>query len=175
MNTRSPLLSLVFSLGLAVAAAQAETTVKLTNVHLCCNSCVKGVDKAIAGVGGVTAACDRPSETVTLTAPDKAAAQKAVDALVAAGYYGRSGDAEVKVKDTSMAKNAKTTSLTVADVHLCCDKCVKAVDKAVTSVKGVTGHTAEKNAKTFEVKGDFNQKEVFSALQSAGLTGKAAK
>jgi len=37
----------------------------------------------------------------------------------------------------------------------------------------VVGRNAEKNAKTFEVKGDFNPKEVFAALQAAGLTGKA--
>jgi copper chaperone CopZ len=60
-------------------------------------------------------------------------------------------------------------------VHLCCGKCVTAVDEAVKSVPGVKAHTAVKNAKTFEVTGDFNDKEVFTALQKAGLTGHAAK
>jgi copper chaperone CopZ len=49
------------------------------------------------------------------------------------------------------------------------------VDKTVKSVAGVESHTAARNAKTFEIKGDFNDKEVFDALQKAGLTGKVAK
>ena len=54
-------------------------------------------------------------------------------------------------------------------------KCVSAVDKAVKSVSGVKEHTAKKNAESFEVTGDFNDKEVFDALQKTGLTGKVAK
>jgi copper chaperone CopZ len=168
------ILTLTVTAALALVA-RAESSVKLSGVHLCCNACVKGVERAVTKVPGVTAACDRDSETVTLTAADKAAVQKAVDALVAAGYFGKSSDASIKVKDTSGAKDAKVTSLTVNGVHLCCGKCVTAVDKAIKSVKGVTSHTAEKGAKSFEVKGDFNAKEVFAALQNAGLTGKAGK
>jgi copper chaperone CopZ len=63
----------------------------------------------------------------------------------------------------------------VEGVHLCCGKCVTAVDKAVKSVSGVKNHTAVKNAESFEVTGDFNDREVFTALQKAGLTGKAGK
>ena len=170
---KTPFLTALLTAALALAA-RAESTVKLSNVHLCCKSCVNGVAKAVGQVSGANAACDADAGTVTLTAADSATTQKAVDALVAAGYYGKSDDAAVKVKDTSGAKDAKVTSLTLADVHLCCGKCVTAVTKAIGSVKGVTGNTAEKNAKTFEVKGEFNAKEVFTALQAAGLTGKAA-
>jgi copper chaperone CopZ len=167
------LLTAIVTAALAIAA-RAESTVKLSNVHLCCKSCVKGVATAVSKVSGATAECDADARTVTLTAADSAAAQKAVDALVAAGYYGKSEDAAIKLKDNSGAKDGKVASLTVADVHLCCGKCVTAVNKAIEGVKGVTGTTAEKNAKTFEVKGDFNPKEVFAALQATGLTGKAA-
>ena len=154
-------------------ASRAESTVKITGVHLCCKSCVTGVTKAVGKVSGATAACDAESETVTLTAPDAATAQKAADSLVAAGYFGKSSDPAIQLKDTSGAKDAKVTSLAVNDVHLCCGKCVTAVNKAISKVSGVTGNTAEKNAKTFEVTGSFNAKEVFRALQDAGLTGKA--
>ncbi len=153
--------------------AQAESSVKLTGVHLCCKSCVKGVEKAVGTVSGVTAASDAEAETVTLTAPDAATVQKAVDALVAAGYFGKSENPAIKVSDTSGAKDAKVSALTVNDVHLCCGKCVKAVNEALGEVKGVTSNTAEKNAKSFEIKGDFSPKEVFTAFQKAGLTGKA--
>src|SRR5438445_654695 len=75
--------------------------------------------------------------------------------------------------DTSGAKDAKIASRTVNEVHLCCGKCVKAVNAALGEVKGITSNTAEKGAKSFEIKGEFNAKEVFAALQKAGLTGKA--
>jgi copper chaperone CopZ len=136
---------------------------------------VTGVEKAVSKAKGVTAAVDKDAGTVTLTAADKAAAQGAADALVAAGYYGKSDSADMSLKDTSGAKDGKVSSLTVNDVHLCCDKCVKAVNAALGKVTGVTGNTAEKKATSFEVKGDFNPKEVFAALQAEGLTGKAGK
>ena len=166
------ILTLVVTAALA-AFAQAESTVKLTGVHLCCKSCGKGVDKAVGTVSGVSAASDLDAGTVTLTAPDAAAAQKAVDALVAAGYYGKSEDAAIKVSSATGAKDGKVSALTVSDVHLCCAKCVKAVNAALADVKGVASNTAEKNAKSFEIKGDFNPVDVFAALQKAGLTGKA--
>ena len=110
---------------------------------------------------------------LTLTAVDKAAVHSGVDELVAAGYFGKSDSAEVTVKDTSGAKDGKVTSMTVDDVHLCCDKCANTAKKVLAKVKGVTGDTAEKKVTSFEVKGDFNPKEVMAALQEAGLTGKA--
>jgi copper chaperone CopZ len=73
------------------------------------------------------------------------------------------------------AKGKKVQTLKLEGVHLCCAKCVSAVDKATKSVAGVTEQTAKKNAETFEVTGDFNDQEVFDALQKAGLTGKVAK
>jgi copper chaperone CopZ len=165
-------LTLIATLALA-AFAQADSTVKLTGVHLCCKSCVKGVDKAVGTVSGATAASDMDAGTVTITAADAATAQKAVDALTAAGYFGKSEDAGIKVDDSTGAKDAKVSSLTVKGVHLCCGKCVKAVSAALADVPGVTSNTAAKNAETFEVKGDFKPTDVFAALQKAGLTGKA--
>ena len=161
-----------FMLGCLV---QASETIKLESVHLCCNGCVKGVDKAVATVDGVTATSDKDAGTVTLTVPDKETGQKAVNALVAAGYFGTTSDAAIKVRGRTGAKGAKVEKITVTNVHLCCDKCVKAVAKALESVDGVKGNTAAKNAESFEVTGSFNDKEVFTALQKAGLTGKLAK
>ena len=165
------ILTLVATLALA-AFAHAESTVKLSNVHLCCKSCVKGVDKAVGTVSGASAVSDSDASTVTITASDAATAQKAVDALTAAGYFGKSEDPAIKVSDATGAKDAKVSSLTVSDVHLCCPKCVKAVNAALATVPGVTSNTAEKNAKSFEIKGDFKPTDVFGALQKAGLTGK---
>jgi copper chaperone CopZ len=167
-------LTLVVTAALA-AFAQADTTVKLSGVHLCCKSCVKGVDKAVSTVSGATAASDSDASTVTITAADAPTVQKAVDALIAAGYYGASDTADIKVSSATGAKDGKVSALTVSGVHLCCPKCVKAVNKALGEVAGVTSNNAEKNATSFEIKGDFNPKDVFAALQKAGLTGKASE
>jgi periplasmic mercuric ion binding protein len=165
--------SAILGLALAVSARAADVSVKLTDVHLCCPSCVKGVEKAVAPVHGVTAKADMDEGTVDLTGPDTATVQKAVDALTAAGYYGKSSDAGIKVNAATGAKDQKVQSLQVEGVHLCCGKCVKSVNTALSSVAGVTGNTAAKGAKSFTVTGNFNDKEVFDALQKAGLTGKA--
>ena len=158
-----------------VLSARADVSTKVSDVHLCCQSCVKGVHKAVDGINGLTAAVDGDAETVTLTGPDAATVQKGADALVAAGYFGTSSDTNIKLAADTGAKGSKVKTLKLQGVHLCCGKCVTAVDKAVKSVPGVKEHTAKKNAETFEVIGDFNDKEVFDALQKAGLTGKVAK
>jgi copper chaperone CopZ len=174
-NTFMKIVVAIVSIAFAfiASASAADSSAKITDVHLCCKGCVTGVEKAIGEVPGAKAAVDQDSGTVTLSAPDAATVQKAADALVAAGYFGKSSD--VKLDATSGAKGEKVQSLKIEGVHLCCGKCVKAVDRAVKSVSGVKDQTAVKGAKSFEVTGDFNDQEVISALQKEGLTGKAAK
>jgi copper chaperone CopZ len=172
---KSLFLSLIAMLALA-PLSQADVTVTLSNVHLCCNSCVKGVDKAVASVDGAKGVCDKAAKTITITAPDNATAQKLADTLVKAGFFGDSSDTSIVKMDASTgAKGEKVQTLTVKGVHLCCNSCVKAVHAAVMGVSGVTGETAQKGAESFTVTGDFNDADVFAALQKAGLTGKVGE
>ena len=163
----------IAAFALTLTARAGEASAKITDVHLCCQSCVKGVKKAVEGVEGVTASANQDEGTVTLTGADRASVQKAADALVAAGYYGKSSDVKLNGETGATGKNVK--SLEVENVHLCCGKCVKAVNTALGEVKGVAGNTAAKGVKSFTVNGDFNDKEVFTALQKNGLTGQAGK
>lgn len=158
-------------LALTLTARAADVTVTLTDVHLCCQSCVKGVARAVADVAGLTAKADEDAGTVTLTGPDTATVQKGADALVAAGFFGKSSDAAIKINADTGAKNQTVSAIKIEGLHLCCGKCVKAVKAALDTVPGVTGNTAAKGAKSFEVTGNFNDKDVFDALQKAGLTG----
>jgi copper chaperone CopZ len=170
------LISIASILAAALWSIQAaDTTVKLNNVHLCCPSCVKGIDKAVTGVSGATAQCDKDARTVTITAPDQATAQSAVDRIIEAGYFGSSSDPAIKVSDKGGAPKGKLQSLKITGVHLCCGKCVNAVNEALSKVKGVKANTAAKGADSFEVTGDFKGKAVFAALNKAGFAGKAAK
>src|SRR5882672_8594638 len=169
------LTSFAAACALVFSVQAADVSVKISGVHLCCQGCVKGVKAAVGKVQGVTVNADEDAGTVELTGPDKATVQKAADALVAAGYFGKSSDASIKLTADSGAKGKKVQTLKLEGVHLCCNKCVTAVDDAVKSVAGVKEQTAVKNAKSFEVTGDFNDKEVVDALNNAGLTGKVAK
>src|SRR5262249_27894859 len=156
------------------AAWAADANVKLSGVHLCCDGCVKGIDKAVGTVAGAKAESDKDGGIVSITAPDKPTAQKAVDAIVAAGYYGKSSDPEVKVSNKTGAQRGKVQSVKVKGVHLCCKKCVSGVNEALAKVEGVKGNTAAKDAESFEVTGDFEPRAVFSALRKAGFAGKVA-
>jgi mercuric ion binding protein len=171
MRIKSWLLSLVAVLALAPLAHAADVSITLTNVHLCCQKCVDGANKTVAKVDGATAAPDKTARTIVITAPDTATAQKAVDALIKAGFYGGCSDESIKIVSETGAKGDKVQTLKVAGVHMCCPKCVKAVHEALTAVPGVTADTATKGVDTFEVTGDFKDSDVFAALQKAGLTG----
>src|SRR5665213_2680658 len=118
---KSLLLSIVAVFSLATLT-QADVTVKLSNVHLCCDSCVKGANKAVATVDGAKANIDKAGRTIEITAPDTATAQKVADALVKAGFFGESADASIKIDASTGAKGAKVQTLTVQGVHLCCPK-----------------------------------------------------
>ena len=172
---KTTILSLATVFAFAVAASAADVTTKLSDVHICCGSCVSGAKKIVGTVNGAKADVSQEDETITITAADKETVQKTVDALIAGGFYGASSNPDIKVMAVTGAKNVKVKSVTISDLHLCCDKCVKAVDKVAKGVPGVTAETAVKNAKTFEVTGDFNDKDLMDAFQKAGLTGKITK
>ena len=154
------------------AISLAEEKVTLTDVHDCCKKCTEGLKKAVATTPDVKA--DIEKGTVALTGPSNAELQKAVDAITAAGYTGVSDNPEVKVP-MAEAPDEQVTSLTVTGTHLCCGKCVTAVQKAAKSVPGVESDTATKGATSFKVEGNFNAKALMTALAKAGFTGTASK
>jgi copper chaperone CopZ len=157
----------------SAAAAPTTYTVTLSGVHLCCGNCVKGVTTALSSVTGATATSSQSAKTVVITASDKATAQKAVDALTTAGFFGISSNADIKVNADTGAKAAKVSSVEVTDVHLCCAKCVTGVKAALANVPGYAGCNPTVNGATFTVTGDIAPTDVFAALQKAGFTGKA--
>ena len=161
-------------LAMAWSTPAAEVTSKISDVHLCCKGCVNGVEKAVSEVDGAKAAVDADAGTVTLSGADTATVQKAADALVKAGYFGKA-EGDVKLDPTTGATGQKVQTLKIEGTHLCCGKCVKAVDRAVKATPGAKEHTAVKGAKSFDVTGDFNDKDLLTALQKEGLTGKVAK
>lgn len=166
-------LKLIPVIVLSLAAfAVAEEKVTLTDVHNCCKKCTTGLKKAVDSAPGVTA--DIKKSTVVLTGASDADLQKAVDAITAAGYTGVSDNPQVKVP-VADAPDEQVTSLTITGTHLCCNSCVKAVEKAVKSVPGVQSDTAAKGAESFKVEGNFNARTLMTALEKAGFNGTVSK
>jgi len=172
---KSALACLLAMGAMLVTARAADVTTKITGVHLCCPACVTAAQKAVTdSAPAVKAVIDREGETITLTGADTASVQKAADGLVKAGYFGKSSNADIKISTDTGAKGVEVKTLDVSNVHICCPSCAKAVTNAVLAVPGVKATTGvAKNAKTFQVTGDFKDTDIFAALQKVGLTGVA--
>jgi hypothetical protein len=158
---------LAFAIALFPGFLAAET-ITLSGVHLCCKGCIRGAEKAATSTGA-TATVDFKKKAVVITAADAAAAQKAVDALAKGGYYGKSSNPSIAIKQD--APDKKVSSCTVSGVHLCCKKCVRALDKVIDNLDGAESHTAVSQHDTFKVKGDFSLKALQKALHAEGLSG----
>jgi mercuric ion binding protein len=144
--------------------------VELTGVHLCCQGCVNAVDAALRSVEGVDSRCDVENGTVAVTASDAGAAQRALDALAAAGFHGTSDNNQLAMKAVSDVPQGKVRSLKVSGIHNCCGPCCEAIKGAIATVEGVTGDTAKPRATSFEVTGDFHAADLVRALNSAGFS-----
>src|SRR5204863_1771721 len=116
-----------------------------------CKGCVAGINKALKDVEGVQATVEKENALVKLTAKDAASAQKAVDALAAAGYHGKTDNKEIAMKDNSGAPDGKVTKLELTGIHNCCDACTEDIDKAVKAVAGVKSDSAKEKVTTFNV------------------------
>lgn len=147
--------------------------VEVRGVHLCCGACVKGVEKALSGIEGVSnVASDRETKTVTFTAADDKAAKAGIEALAKAGFHGkaRHGDDDLAFPASGAKEGSKASKISLSHVHLCCAACVRAVDEVVRKVDGVTNVTADRQAGTVEVTGEnVSVEAVVKALNDAGF------
>jgi copper chaperone CopZ len=163
--------SFVLSVGCLLAlsvAARAETKVTLSGVHLCCGMCVTAVGNTLKDVAGVKGECSQQAKTITLTADDAAAAQKAVDALAKAGFHGKPDSDVVKYKPVE-APSGNVKKLELTGIHNCCGQCTRIIKATVTKVKGVTSDNTTAKQDAITVEGDFSARERVDALLGAGF------
>lgn len=111
------------------------THLKLEGVHLCCGGCVDAVATALESVPGTTFACDMENGTVTFTARDDATAQKALDAIAAAGLHGDTGNERLRMKAEPNIAAGKVQRARVSGIHNCCQPCYEAIEGAIRSVE----------------------------------------
>ena len=151
------------------AAAQAASTVELTDVHICCKGCTVAIEKSLAKMENVKPSIDQENGTVVLTAEDDKALQKAVNAIAKAGFHGKI-DEESKVQFVeAKLPEGKVQRLEIAHIHNCCPACTKAIKAAVAEVEGVAGDSLKPKATKFVVEGDFEAKAVIDAIEAAGF------
>ena len=167
--------SLALVLGLCFApVASADVALQLSDVHICCGACVKGIQKAVDGLPGKVD-IDRDGGQVKIAAADAAAAQKIVDAIAAAGYHGESDNPQIAMKNDSGAPAGTVTKLKVSGVHNCCQGCTNAIRDAFKGVAGVQNDTLKNRATEFEIDGNFDAQAVVKALHAAGFHVKVTK
>jgi copper chaperone CopZ len=148
--------------------ACAEIKVEVSGLHNCCGSCLKGISKAITSTGA-EAQIGAGDDTVEITAPDQATAQKALDSLAAAGYHGKVKGDGVSLKDDSGAPDGKVSRLEVSGAHNCCKGCSIAISDACKEVSGVSGTEIEPKKSSFVVEGNFDAHALVKALNDAGF------
>jgi copper chaperone CopZ len=148
--------------------ALAETKVTLSGVHLCCPQCITAVNKTLGEVQGVKATPSQQAKTIAITADNDEAAQKAIDALAAAGFRGKLDNDKLKNKAVEVEKgNVKRLELT--GIHNCCGACTRIIKETVKGVKGVTADTCQAKQTSFVVEGDFDGADLVNALLDAGF------
>jgi periplasmic mercuric ion binding protein len=175
MSNRVMLAGLVIVLAGAVPA-RAETKAELRRVHMCCDGCAGEVEEILGKVAGVKdVKVDQEANTAKFSATDAKTAQKAVDALAAAGFHGDTGTKEFAFKDDSGVAKGKVKSLTVTGFHNSCGGCVKSFREAIKVVPGVKGDTARAKVGTAEVTGEFDAAALVEALNNAGFHVKVKK
>lgn len=162
-------LALVWSVS---SLSAADVKITLSNVHLCCKSCVSDAEGAAKGTGA-TITASRENRKVVIVAKDEKSAQAALDAVSNAGYYGVSDHKSLAIKAPTLG-DGKVASLSVT-THNCCAKCSKAIEEAGKAVKGVTGVEVASGESAVTLKGDVDPKAAVKAMNDAGFQINAKK
>jgi copper chaperone CopZ len=166
------LVPLVLCLAAGLVHAAEDIAVPVERVHLCCDDCVEGVRRAVTAAGATDLAADQDGSRLVIFAPDTPTAQKALKAMVTAGYFGRSRNPAVPAIAETGAKDTKVKATEIEGVHLCCSSCVEQVKGALVAVPGVTSVHATTNSSSIQVKGEFNEKAALDAILDVGFSGK---
>jgi periplasmic mercuric ion binding protein len=177
----------MIKIGAAIAAMAAVgfmlneplASYEVKGMHLCCNGCNGAATGALNSGGAKDASAS--SGSVTFMASNDGAAQKALDKLTAAGFWGTIESKTVRLNDDSgtvlppKAKPVKISSGTWKGAHNCCDGCNKALKAAIKTVEGVESEDCAANKATFIVKGAYNPSDLVKAIHDAGYHAKLEK
>ena len=164
----------ILACSIFTASLQAETKVTISKTHLCCPQCLTGVEAALKDVAGVKHKCSQEAKTIELAADSDEAAQKAIDALAKAGFYGATDSDKIKYKLVDAPKG-DVERLEIVGVHNCCGACTQAIKKALGTVDGITANTVKAKSDSFVLEGKFSAQKAIQALLDAGFCAQAKK
>ncbi|MBI3856444.1 MAG: heavy-metal-associated domain-containing protein [Planctomycetes bacterium] len=163
----------------ALAFNEPAGSYEVKDMHLCCGGCNGAATGALNGGGAKDAQAS--GKSVTFMAANDVAAQKALDKLVAAGFWGTLESKTVKLNDDSgtvlppKAKPIHVSSATFKGAHNCCDGCNKALKEAIKGVTGVESEDATAKKDSFTVKGNYDPSDLIKAIHAAGYHAKIEK
>jgi copper chaperone CopZ len=153
---------------LSASVGRAETKVTISETHLCCGQCLRAVEATLKDMAGVTHKSSQEAKSIEIVADSDATAQKAVDALAAAGFYGKLDNQKIKFKPVEASPGA-VEKLEVSGVHNCCGQCTRAIQSAISKVEGVKSNTVKAREGSFTVEGNFKPSDVVDALLKSGF------
>ncbi len=163
----------LFTLALAlilspVLLADDTVTVIFSDTHLCCGGCYRGAENAAKSSGAQVSSSKAQKSVKLQGSPEQV--QKALDALAAAGFAGKTNHKTLKQKSLAEKYKGKTVErLEVTGAHICCGRCLKSINAVLESVDGVEAHTAKNKAKSFVIEGKFDVGVVLNALAAKGF------
>lgn len=169
---KNRIVSTVFGAAFVMLANQltyAEVTVTISQMHLCCGACVKGVEASIEKVEGATVKVDQDAGSAVVTATDRKTARRACGAIARAGFHGQTDNDKLRIPDNSGVKKGMIERLELVGIHNCCGGCNKAIKAAIATVDGVEADTAKAKSKTLVVEGKFDGQAIVAALNKAGF------
>ena len=161
----------------SVSAPSGKVSVK--GVHLCCGGCQSAAKDAFDGLKGVSnISVDLNTKVISFTVDKSDKARSVLKTLAEAGFYGTAtmDGKPVKYPDSGAGKGARSNSLTLTGLHLCCTSCVTGSQKALQGVRGVSLIDIDRNEGTIKLTGDaISHEAAVGALHKAGFACSVAK
>jgi periplasmic mercuric ion binding protein len=158
--------------GLSATFAQAGE-VAVSNVHLCCGSCISAVDEALTDVEGVSdAAADQNTKMIRFKAKDDKAAQAGIAALAKHGFFGQAKHDGKKLDfpPSGVKKGAKSNQIVFHGVHLCCGACVTGAKKSLDGVANLSAIEVDRAGGKITLKGGgIDVQKAVDALNAGGF------
>jgi copper chaperone CopZ len=147
----------------------------LTGLHICCSGCKNRIEELGEGEEDDDVKISIKGDAVHVKGDSDREAQAAVDRIMNGGFFGKS-NSETVVVYTPESGGGKHDELEVSGVHLCCGKCVNAVEDALEEVPNIDDIDIKKGEKKFVITGKkVDAAKIGAALNGVGLSGKARK
>jgi len=166
------LLMVFVMVAMIATAARADEKAEIKGPHICCPACARSIDEILGKVEGVSdVKASIANKSVTFTAKNKAAAEKALDALFAGGFAGTCKVGDATLTRAAVKVEGKGDSVVVKDVHACCGQCHTAIKGLFPDAKVTIAGSGAQREVTVAGK-DLDFAVVLKALTDKGVNGK---